>query len=394
MAVSDVVVTPDDVLRMAQERSGLTDLDSDSWRPGLQILLEELHNSPVVTEAGRAYVIGEYVRVLATRLQVHEWVQRHPDVREQTIERPLVILGMPRTGTTVISYLLAEDPSHRSLLHWECAHPVPPASAETLKTDPRCLAMLEDQKKTLQLFDGANIAIPHWEDADGPTEDIGVHAADFKALSWEAFQPTARYSEWLISQADMSSAYDYWKLVLQVLQSTAPGVWSLKMPSHAVHIDTLLKTFPDVRMIWAHRDPYKATGSLCNLLSLPQQMIVQPENVDRHAIGRRAVYQMRAHVTNALRARDRVGDHRFFHMHYADMLRDPLSVMRNVYEWAGDVLSPEVEQCMKDWIAEHPQDRYGTNKYALDQYGLSVDQLRPVFSEYLAAFDIEVEGPA
>jgi hypothetical protein len=166
------------------------------------------------------------------------------------------------------------------------------------------------------------------------------------------------------------------------------------MPSHAVHIDTLLKTFPDVRMIWAHRDPYKATGSLCNLLSLPQQMIVQPENVDRHAIGRRAVYQMRAHVTNALRARDRVGDHRFFHMHYADMLRDPLSVMRNVYEWAGDVLSPEVEQCMKDWIAEHPQDRYGTNKYALDQYGLSVDQLRPVFSEYLAAFDIEVEGPA
>jgi hypothetical protein len=394
MVVSHAVVTPDDVLRMAQKRSGLTDLDSDSWRPGLHILLEELHNSPVVTEAGRAHVISEYVRVLATRLQVYEWVRRHPDVREQTIERPLVILGMPRTGTTVISYLLAEDPGRRSLLHWECAHPVPPASAETLKTDPRCLAMLEDQKKLLQLVDDAKIAIPHWEDADGPTEDIFVHAADFKALSWESFQPTARYSEWLINQADMSSAYDYWKLVLQVLQSTAPGVWSLKMPSHAIHIDTLLKTFPDVRMIWAHRDPYKATGSLCNLLSLPQQMIVKPENVDRHAIGRRAVNQMRAHVTNALRARDRVGDHRFFAMHYADMLRDPLGVMRNLYEWAGDELSPETERSMKVWIAKHPQDRYGTNKYSLDQYGLSVDQLRPVFSEYLAAFDIELEGPA
>lgn len=166
------------------------------------------------------------------------------------------------------------------------------------------------------------------------------------------------------------------------------------MPSHAIHIDTLLKTFPDVRMIWAHRDPYKATGSLCNLLSLPQQMIMAPANVDRHAIGRRAVDQMRAHVTNALRARDRVGDHRFFAMHYADMLHDPMRVMHNLYEWAGDELSTETERAMQVWIATHPQDRFGTNEYSLDQYGLSVDQLRPVFREYLAAFDIELEGPA
>jgi Sulfotransferase family len=388
------IKTPDDLLRLAQEQSGLTEVDSDSWREGLEVLLDELNASPLVTDAGRKHLVDEYARVLGTRLQVHDYVQSHPEVHEQTIERPLVVLGMPRTGTTVISYLLAEDPARRSLLHWECHHPVPPATTKTLKTDPRCLAMVEKQQAMIKLAQDAKMAMPHWEDGDGPTEDIFIHTADFKALAWESWQPTPRYSEWLLNEADMSSAYAYQKRVLQVLQSNAPGVWNLKMPSHAVHIDALLDEFSDARMIWAHRDPFKATGSLCNLFMFPQQVVMKVDDIDRHALGRKAVDQMRAHVTNALRARERIGDHRFFHMHYSEMMRDPMDVMRKLYAWAGDDLTDDTERRMQRWLDEHPQDLYGTNKYSLEQYGLTVDELRPVFDEYLSTFDIELEGSA
>jgi hypothetical protein len=388
----DSVSTPDDVLKLAQQRTGLTEIEAQTWRPGLAILLEELNSSPVVTPQGREQQLDQYVAALSNRLQVHDYVCQHPEVLDEKIERPLVTLGMPRTGTTVISYLLDQDPARRSLLHWECVHPVPPATTETLRTDPRCLALLEEHKQIIKFVKEANMPLPHWEDADGPTEDMFIHNQDFKALSWDAFSPTPRYSDWLIDEADMTSTYEYMKRFLQVLQSKAPGAWSLKMPSHSVHIETLLKVFPDVRMVWAHRDPYRATGSLCNMWMLPQKMVIKDEDIDRKALGHKAMRQMQAHVERPLRARERIGDHRFFHMYYHEMMRDPMDVMRRLYAWAGDELTPAVETRMQKWLTDHPQDLFGPNKYTLDQYGLTVEMLEPVFEEYLATFDIELES--
>jgi sulfotransferase family protein len=388
----DSVRTPDDVLELVRQRSALSEIDSDSWRPGLAILLEELNASPVITPQGRENQIEQYVSALSNRLQVHDYVQQHPEVLEEKIERPLVTLGMPRTGTTVISYLLDQDPARRSLLRWECVHPVPPATTETLRTDPRCLALLEEQKQTLTFVKEAGMPLPHWEDADGPTEDMFIHNQDFKALSWDSYQPTARYADWLINEADMTSTYEYQKRVLQILQSKAAGTWNLKMPSHVVHIETLLKVFPDVRMVWAHRDPYKATGSLCNMWMMPQRLVIKEEDIDRKALGRKAMKQMKAHVDRPLRARERIGDHRFFHMYYSEMMRDPMGVMRSLYDWAGDPLTSEVEERMEKWLAEHPQNRFAPNAYTLDQYGLTVEMLEPIFDEYLSTFDIELES--
>jgi len=188
----------------------------------------------------------------------------------------------------------------------------------------------------------------------------------------------------------MTSAYAYEKRMLQILQSRAPGTWSLKMPSHAVHIDTLLVTFPDVRIIWAHRDPYKATASLCNM-GMPSKLKVHGGNVDRIYVGRNSVTQMRAHVDRALRARKRIGDHRFYDLHYASLMRDPIGQMRNIYAWAGEELAADVEDRMQQWLTANLQDRFGRRPYALADYGLSKGQLEPVFAEYLAAFDVELE---
>jgi hypothetical protein len=388
----DNLATADDVLKLAAQRTGLTEIDSDSWRDGLTIILDEINNSPAFTPFGRERILNDATNALGRRLQLHDYIQAHPEVLDAPVERPLIVLGMPRTGTTVISYLLDQDPARRSLIHWQCVHPVPPATTETLRTDPRCVALLEEQRQVLEFVKQANMPLPHWEDADGPTEDMFIHNQDFKGLSWDSFLSTSRYAEWLFHETEMTSTYEYQKRYLQVLQSTAPGTWSLKMPSHSVHIEALLKVFPDARLVWAHRDPYKATGSLANLWKLPKGMTLHPDAVDLEAMGRDAMWQMRYHVERPLRARDRIGDDRFFHMYYHEMMRDPMDVMRRIYDWAGDPLTAETEARMQNWLADHPQDRFAPNAYSLDQYGLSVEQLQPIFAEYLDTFDIELEG--
>lgn len=390
----DNVSTTDDVFKLAAQRTGLTEIDSDSWRDGLAIMLDELNSSAAFTPFGRERVLTDATDALGRRMQVHAYIQEHPEVLDAPVERPLIVLGMPRTGTTVISYLLDQDPARRSLLHWQCVHPIPPATTEALRTDARCLALLEEQRKILDMVTQAKVPLPHWEDADGPTEDMFIHNQDFKGLSWDSFLSTSRYAEWLFHEADMTSTYEYQKRYLQVLQSTAPGNWSLKMPSHSVHIEALLKVFPDARLIWAHRDPYRATGSLCNLWKLPKGMVLHPDAIDLNAMGRNAMAQMRYHVQRPLRARDRIGDERFFHMYYHEMMRDPMDVMRRIYEWADEPLTAETEARMRNWLAGHPQDRFALNAYTLDQYGLPVEALEPIFAEYLDTFDIELEGTA
>ena len=394
MSEFDDVATPDDVLKLAAQRTGLTDTESDSWRDGLAVILDEVNTSPAFTPAGRERIIDDATNALGRRLRIHDYIQTHPEVLDAPVERPLFVLGMPRTGTTVISYMLDQDPGRRSLLHWQCVHPVPPAPTELLRTDPRCLALLEEQQKVLAFIKQANMSLPHWEDADGPTEDMFIHNQDFKGLSWDSFLATSRYAEWLFHDTDMTTAYEYQKRYLQVLQSTAPGTWSLKMPSHSVHIEALLTVFPDARLIWAHRDPYKATGSLANLWKLPKGMVMHPEGIDLEGMGHNAMAQMKDHVERPLRARDRIGDDRFFHMYYSEMMRDPMDVMRRIYDWAGDPLTPDVEARMQAWLTEHPQDRFAPNAYTLDQYGLTVEMLTPIFAEYLATFDIDLEGDA
>src|SRR5215469_13992529 len=294
------VATADDVLKLAAQRTGLVEIDSDSWRDGLAIILDEVNSSPAFTPFGRERILDDATNALGRRLQIHDYIQAHPEVLDAPVERPLIVLGMPRTGTTVISYLLDQDPARRSLLQWQCVDPIPPAPTETLRTDPRCLALLEEQRKILEMVTQAKVPLPHWEDADGPTEDMFIHNQDFKGLSWDSFLSTPRYSEWLFDETDMTSTYEYQKRYLQVLQSTAPGAWSLKMPSHSVHIEALLKVFPDARLVWAHRDPYKATGSLANLWKLPKGMTHLPEAVDLEAMGRNAMWQMRYHVDRPL----------------------------------------------------------------------------------------------
>jgi hypothetical protein len=381
----------DDLVTKASERAGLDDFGRDEWREGLSLLVETCESAPGVNPGGRDYVYGQFVDALWNRLRVIDYLKSHPDVADQPVERPLVVLGLPRTGTSLASYLLDQDPHRRSLLTWEAEDSVPPSTPEALRTDPRCMKKKAELDVLAEGLKAANIPMVHWDEADGPTECVFVHGQDFKAYLWEAFMPTSGYAEWLL-HTDMTSAYAYERLVLQVLQSRAPGTWSLKMPSHAVHIEALLSTFPDARIIWAHRDPFKATASFLRLNYLSRAVLGADVNLD--VVVPSVLRQLREHVSRPLRTRRRIGDDRFFDLHYAELIRDPIGVMTALYGWAGDDLTPATSQAMRDWLVHHPQDRFGVAPYSLDGSGVTRAELEPIFDEYLSVFDIELEGAA
>lgn len=389
-SAQEISAKVDEIVDAAMKSTSLSDLGPPTWREGLSLLVETMETADDVQIGTRDDQYRQYSEALANRLRVMQYRKEHPEVAAESIKRPLVILGLPRTGTTVASSLLDQDPLRRSLLNWEAGDSVPPATSATLRTDPRCLKKKAELDAMAAALEEAQFPIPHWEDGDGPTECTYVVNQDFKAFLWEAFMPTDAYSEWLL-QTDACSAYEYEKLVLQVLQSKAPGAWSLKMPSHAVNIEALVAVFPDVRIIWAHRDPFKATASTLSMIQLAREMTLGPK-LDLRQMAATIVKQMHAHVERPLRLRQRMGDAQFFDLHYTDLVKDPIGQMRALYKWAGDDLTPGTEEAMLAWLKKNPQNRFGKRPYSLDAYGITTADLEPIFEEYLATFNIELEG--
>jgi len=376
----------EEIAERAARRTGLADFGSDSWREGLEILLRSNAAAPPPPELLER-VHGMYVDALANRLRVVDHRRAHPAVAAERVERPLFQMGMPRSGTSLTSYLLDRDPARRSLLLWEAWDSAPPATPATHRTDPRCLALLERQRA--ELAASPDRVRPHVEFADGPTECIRLHGQDFKALMWELYMPVREYSRWVMS-ADMTSAYEYQRDVMQVLQSGVPGEWSLKMPSHALHIEALLRVFPDARFVVLHRDPYRALGSLFSKKSLEWERLTGDGSVAW--LREHYIEQLAETAQRPMRLRERIGDAAFYDLRYADLVRDPIAAMRDLYAWAGDEFSAAVEARMRAWLEQNPQGRFGKHQYDLEQFGLTVADLEPHFGEYVETYAIEAEG--
>jgi hypothetical protein len=382
-------VKVDEIVVRASEEAGLDDFGSDSYREGLEILVGSVAAEAVPKPQIKERVYSQYKSFLINRLRIVDYAKRNPAVVSEKIERPLFIMGMPRSGTTVLSYLLDQDPNRRSLLLWEALDSVPPPTSTTLRTDARCLALLRQQED--EFAQDPDRVRPHHEFADGPAECLRLHGQDFKAVMHEAFLPVRDYSRWLMT-ADMTSAYEYQKLALQILQSQARGPWSLKMPSHALHIEWLMKTFPDARVVWIHRDPYKTLASLFSMKSAKWHYYCGNAAVDW--LTEHYIWQLSEHVNRPRRLRQRRGSQQFYDLFYCDLMRDPIAELRKLYAWAGDDLSPQAEGRMQHWLEARPFGRFGfgRHEYTLDQFGLAPRDLERHFGEYLAEYAPEPEG--
>jgi hypothetical protein len=284
---------------------------------------------------------------------------------------------MPRTGTTLVSNLFDADPQNRCLLKWEAYNVVPPAAAGELRSDARCLA--EKAKDAELIQRNPRGAAQHFEAGDGPTECVHLLAQDFKSLMYAVLSTTPTYHDWLLA-CDMTSAFAHRKRVYQILQSTNPGRWVLKLPSDALFIRTLFATFPDAKVIWTHRDPYAALASSFSMRSNSQALF--NKQADVAYMRERFPLQLALHLTRPLElSRERPAD--IHHVYYADLVSQPLAQMKKLYSWLGDAWTEAAERKMQAWLDENPQGRFGKHDYNLSQWGFSKEELAPYFSDYL-----------
>jgi hypothetical protein len=378
------------IIDEACKHTGLDHFDSDSFQEGLDVFVGDVNHAIAkgwYNEGGIQRARGDAVHYLATRLKIADHLKQHPELLERPIERPVFVMGVPRTGTTLMSNLLAADPARRSPLTWEIDDPVPPATSATLKTDPRALARLEQEKAMLAA--NPDMGKYYRGSAIYPNEDVFIMAGDFKTLMLESKGRLPAYKDFIFS-CDMTSSYEYHKKFLQVLQSQAPGVWNCKKPSHALYLEYLFKVYPDARVIWTHRDPFTATGSLCSIISLNH--LGHMGRVDTEWLGEDYSWQAAEHANRIMDFRDKYGEDKIIDVHYADLISDPIGEMKKLYAQLGDAFTPEAEAGIQGWLDDNPQGKFGKHEYKLAQYGLSKEQLEPLFERYLSRYDVAREG--
>jgi hypothetical protein len=375
-------MTLDDILTDARRATGLPDPEQDSWREGLALLLRDHAAAGTLSERGRTILKARYTQALIARMRVDDHLRRYPELTNTRVTRPVFILGMPRTGTTMVSYLLDADPKTRSLLKWEAYEIAPPAAPGALRIDARCVAEREKDHRLLQ--ERPEAFATHFEASDGPTECVHLLAQDFKSLMFAVLSTTPAYHDWLLC-CDMRSAFAHRKRALQILQSTNPGRWVLKMPSDALFIRTLFATFPDAKVIWTHRDPYAAFASSMSMRAKSRPLF--NKDPDLAYMRERFPLQLALHLARPLElARERPED--VYHLYYDDLLSSPIEELKKVYRWLGDDWSEEAERGMRSWLSANPQGRFGQHRYALAEWGVHKQDLQPYFSDYLRAHPV------
>ena len=383
-------IVADALVEQAMRDTGIDAFDSDSYREGLDVFIADFNAgiaAGIYTDAGIKRAAEDSLHYLRNRLKVADYLRQRPELLDRPIERPVFVMGIPRTGTTLLSNLLAADPARRSPLTWEIDDPVPPATSDALYTDPRALARLEQERAMLAARPDAGKY--YRGSAIYPNECVFFLAHDFKTLMIESKGKLPEYKDFIFG-ADMTSAYSYHRKFLQVLRAEAPGTWNLKMPSHSLHLEYLLAEYPDARIIWTHRDPFTAAGSLCSLISLSHRMFMG--RVDTEWLAEDYPWQCAEHANRVMDFRDRHGEDRVIDVHYADLMRDPMTSMRKLYADLGDEFTPEAEAGIQAWLDDNPQDKFGRHEYKLAQYGLSKESLEPLFERYLSRYDVAREG--
>lgn len=381
----------DSLVAQAVGAAGLDDFGGDSYREGLAVLVADLNAGAAKgwhNDAGIARAANDIRHWLTNRLRVEDYLKQHPDLLSRPVERPVFVMGIPRTGTTLMSNLLAADPARRSPLTWEIDEPVPPVAAPgLLTTDPRALARLEAERAALAA--NPDMGKYYRGSAVYPNECVFFMAHDFKTLMIESKGRLPGYQEFIFS-CDMTSAYEYHRRFLQVLQHHAPGTWNVKKPSHALWLETIFQVYPDARVVWTHRDPFTATGSLCSIISLSH--MGHMGKVDAEWLAQDYPWQAAEHANRIMDFRDRFGEDRIIDVHYADLVSDPVGETRRLYAKLGDEWTAEAEAGVQQWVDDNPQNKFGKHDYKLAQYGLSKERLEPLFERYLSRYDVSREG--
>ncbi len=374
--------------------AGDDDLGDPTWQEGLDLLLDGLVEEARLNDIGVEVATTDLVRCLANRIGITAWRRDHPEVLDVPVDEPIFIVGQPRTGTTILHDLLAQDPALRAPLTWELDRPVPPPEPATRDTDPR----IAEVQANLEMTD---LLIPGFRDfhpmgALLAQECVRITACDFRSMIFPIQYRVPTYDRWLLHDADMAPAYRWHRRFLQHLASRQPTPqWLLKSPAHLWHLDELATEYPDALVVQTHRDPLKVIASTSALATHLRRMATDAPDLTE--IAAQYCDDILVGLDRGMDARSRgvIPPERIVDVHFQAFVADPIATIREIYTALGRELDDGAEQQMRDFLADHPGDGGGGGtRYRFAETGLDADALRERSATYQEFFDVESEPVA
>jgi hypothetical protein len=379
-----VDLTEASLLREAQQQTQLSDWGDPRFRIALRTLLDALNQEARLHFFGR-YLLRTYcLNLLKNRLQLQANFKQYPEIQQVPIQRPLFILGLPRAGTTFLHHLLSQDPKSRWLRLWELYFPCPPPEENNAESDTR----IEAAQIMIQSFQtlAPDLAIAHELKATNPEECNVLFEHEFLGILFELRANIPSYTQWLKIQ-NWNPFYQYYRQQLQYLSwRYRRHHWVLKAPAHILHLDALLKVFPDANIVWNHRDPLQSLPSLCSLCAIARS--IYTDHLNLNEIGKHWLNRLADGVESAMVARQSASPQQFYDVNYSDLTQNPIDTVRRIYDYFGYAYTPEMEQKMNHWLTHNPKHKHGVHRYSLEAFGLNAEEVNQRYHHYRSQFNV------
>jgi len=376
---------PDRLIGAACKAEGLEHMGDPSFRQGLERLVTNIDHSNF-SHFARILTRQSCIHALRNRLRCEAYIQKHPEVLDIPIERPLFVLGFPRTGTTLLQNLIGQANDRRALRFWELNSPTP-VHEDPVRDQKQRMASAERVLRAAY-FIAPEMGAVHEVRADTVEECWPLFFNNFSVMNYDLQSGLTDYGAWLLSQ-DMTGPYGWYKRQLQVMQHHQPGKrLILKCPEHLWFLNALFEVFPDAGVVWTHRDPYASVASYCSMISIAWRMLYG--RFDPHVVGQHIEDRFLGGVTRAMEARTTLNrEANFFDVSFPELVTDPKQVVHDIYKHFDLPTDAGLDDAMTDWLESKRTDKRGAHKYSADRYGLDKDTLHARYSTYIERFSIQ-----
>ncbi len=366
----------------ASADTGLHDFGPDDYRERLDVYLAALRDIDGLHAAGVVNFYGQLLQLLKNRLLFTDLLSRHPEIDDIALEPPIVIAGLPRTGTTHLHNLMAAAPTFRTMPYWESVEPFPLPQEAGIEPDPR--------RTRMDIGVGViNAVMPyfplmHEMTTDHVHEEIQLLANDFSTMLFETLADVPRWRDYYQAH-DQTPHYEYLARQLKAMQFLRGGRrWLLKSPQHLEQVPVLDRVFPGSIVVFTHRDPVPVALSMIAMITYSARMHRSPVPV--RDIAEYWIDRLDEMLTTLVRDRDTIGPDRSVDIRFDDFMADELGVSERVYAMAGEPFTDQARTAIADYLAGHQRGRLGNVETSYDMFGLTEDALRSRFAPYVERF--------